>query len=543
MKKILCLTLALLLTCLWACGGEKPPVIQQPTTTAFTGPLEAAVDGRTLTFQPWEGEGLPTSGTYYLAGDAVLTQTVTVEGELNLHLNGHVVTCSTENLLGSLFVVPQGATLTLYDAPLDDGFDLEGLEEAEKIPLGSVRSPKSFNGNPVITSVITVEGTLNVAGGHVDASAISLENKTNGLGLLVADGGVVNMTGGVLSGGINWRSLPQESEEEPADPTQPTEPTEPTVILPPAPEESSLSECGLGGTVYIAPGGTFNLSGGVIRAGEAALGGNVFVARSVEAAGKFTMSGGTVLEGASYSRGGNVYVAGTMEMSGGELTLGESYQHGANLFIEGEFTSTAGNISLGTSDLSRKGYARGGNITVSGDQAKVRMVGLEITDGMSVGAECHGGNLAVFEFGAREFLMEDCTVSGGWGHRGANLYFGHFITEVTPDNIDFVIKNTRVSDGIGTYKGENMCLHSGTANKVIRMTLENCEFSSMEGASRENIALGAGSVDRCYAELVMNGGTLKNGSLGLYGLSQMTLNGVTREACEPGGTGTFVDNP
>lgn len=68
-----------------------------------------------ITFEPWSNPAaLPTSGNYYLANEVMLDPydptTITLTGNLNLCLNGHVA-----NVFGSKIVVPDGKTLAIFD--------------------------------------------------------------------------------------------------------------------------------------------------------------------------------------------------------------------------------------------------------------------------------------------------------------------------------------------------------------------------------------------------------------------------------------------
>lgn len=64
-----------------------------------------------ITFSKWSStSSLPTSGNYYLANDVAYDSDVTLTGNLNLCLNGHVA-----NMYNHKIVVPDEKTLAIYD--------------------------------------------------------------------------------------------------------------------------------------------------------------------------------------------------------------------------------------------------------------------------------------------------------------------------------------------------------------------------------------------------------------------------------------------
>lgn len=533
MKKLICILLAMLL--LTACGANETA----PTTTTAAptkGAPTAQVNGAEVTFAPWEQEGLPTEGSYYLQSDVVLTEKVTITGQLQLHLNGYTVSVAESTTVGEMFHIPAGGKLAVF-------------EEAEG--TGRLVAPRSFTAQPHVVNMFLVEGELTLAGGTVDASAISLENVSNGAAVYVADGGVMNMQGGTLIGGTTIcysldpeKNIPVDSDS--ADATEPTGATEPVPSEPATTEPTEPAEplelVGKGGSVYVQAGATLNISGGTIQAGSAGLGGNIYIDATEEKVGLVNMTGGTVTAGEAMFNGGNFYICGTLKASAGEISLGTAFSHGGNLVVEGTLDVTGVTITGGRCDANGRGGKRGGNILVNGLNAVVSIANAKILNGDGHGSENFGGNISVIGQCAREFSVTDTEISGGQGHRGGNLYFGTLAKDVSPENLDFYMKNVTVSDGTCSYRGANLCMDSDLREVYVELVADDCTFF-LDDLTRENISLGAGAAAYTWATLTMTGGAIDGGNVNLYGSSVLTVNG-TRLTMDPSGSlGEFISNP
>ena len=476
-----------------------------------------------------------------------LAEAVIVTGKLQLHLNGHTVKAMANTFLGSLFKVVAGGELTVCDA-----------EES----LSGIIAPRAFTACPYVTSLFMVEGTLTVAGANVDASAISLENVSNGAVFYVADGGVLNMEAGTVTGGTTTcysldpnKNVPVDTVpadtpiEESTSSTEPaaTEPaatesvaTEPVATEPTEPEEPELF--GKGGTVYVNIGGTFNMSGGTLQNGNAGLGGNVYLEGDDTGVATMNMTGGTILAGETIFHGGNIYNNGVMNVSGGEIAQGKAYNNGGNIVVVGTLEMTGGTIREGRCDAGGMTGKRGGNILVNGLNAVVHISNAQILDGDGQGKENFGGSICVMGQCAREFTITDTDIIGGMGHRGGVLYFGTLAKDVNPENLDFYMSNCTVSGGTCSYRGDNLCMDSDLRGVYVELTMDNCDIIC-DGAARETISLGAGAAVDTWAKVTMNGGSIEGGSVTLYKDSFLITNG-TKLTMEPDSTnGKFIHTP
>ena len=353
MKKMICVALILMLL-LCGCGTESPAT----TETTWDGLHRAQIKGEDVTFEAWEQEGLPTEGCYYLTSDVALSQTVTLTGDLKLHLNGHIISGADGAVLGNFFVVPAGTAMTLYDVP-----------EAE----GAIISPRSYSGKPTVTSMIVVGGSFTMAGGTIDASEISLENVANGTGFYVQDGGVLDVVGGTVVGGFALCSTLDIPEVVVTDDEGVEIELEPMEII------------GKGGSVYLAPGAVCNVSGGVIRNGNAGLGGNIFVDGNDEKSGVLNLTGGTIADGEALFHGGNVYSCGKVVLSGGELRSGGACLNGGNVYSErGTVDVQEGAYVYGGSSAKYKSGGVGGNFFIA-KNGVLTMTGGMVTEGNTTG--------------------------------------------------------------------------------------------------------------------------------------------------------------
>lgn len=531
MKRIVCLVLALLML-LTACGA--PAENQQATETTGDGKLRAQIAGEEVVFEAWDQTGLPSEGNYYLTADVNLDAPVTVSGQLKLHLNGHTVTAEEGVEYGSLITVPAGADLALYDTA--DG-------------LGALRSPRSFSAKPIVEHVIRVEGTVTLAGGTVDASAISLENVANGGAFYVANGGVLNIAEGTVVGGtMLCTSLDPKPKEDPD--AQTTEEDTTTQQGEQVEEETTVEEeipeaieiVGKGGAVFIEAGATCNISGGTVTGGYAGLGGNIYVDANDQAVGQLNISGGSIESGEAMFNGGNIYAMGKITMSDGLLLEGRAYSNGGNIYLEGTLEMTGGTLQAGRCDFNGRSAKRGANLLVNGLNAVVNIDNAQFIDGDGHGSENFGGNISVIGQCAREFSISNSTISGGQAHRGGNVYIGTLAADVNPENLDYYMKNVTISEGSCSYRGANLCMDSDLKGVYINLVMDDCHFIS-DDATRETISLGAGSWVNTWVTLTMNGGSIEGGNLTIYGDSTLTANGTTMTMDNNGGAGVLVINP
>ena len=228
-------------------------------------------------------------------------------------------------------------------------------------------------------NVYVYNGTANVTGGIVTAGlAVS-----GGNFYISTDGKTVTVSGGLVTGGI----------------------------------ATDADATGKGGNFYIGKG-TLTISGGTVSRGMAAYGGgNIYVTSStlnltngkvlggrlctstkdggsvyLASGGTMNMSGGELVGGYSGDCGGNIYMSNTnskLTMSGGTVTDGYAYKYGGNIHLNsGSLNMTGGTVSYGRG-------GRGGNICLAFYAGSTATIGgdnnPQIIGGTAIAAE--GGNL------------------------------------------------------------------------------------------------------------------------------------------------------
>lgn len=402
MKKMICVALALLLL-LCGCGGEG----SKTTETTWDGLHRAQIKGEDVVFEAWEQEGIPTEGSYYLTKDVTLAQTVTVTGDLKLHLNGHVVSGTEGTVYGNYFIVPAGTSMTLYD-------------EAEA--AGTIVSIRSYSGKPTVSSMIVVGGSFTMAGGTLDASAIALENVADGTGIYLQEGATLDVVGGTIIGGA---ALYTELDTQPPVAQDPTAESGAT-------EQPEAEPVGKGGSVYVAPGAVCNVSGGTISKGSAGFGGNIYVDGNEEKPGILNLTGGTITGGESLLHGGNIYSRGKVLISGGELLSGVAVFDGGNVYCEAGPVDVCDQAYV-FDGLSAKAKSTGlggnffiapeGVMTVTGGYISEGKVGGN-NNNLSANIRCEGrfvmnngeitGHIAIVKTGTAHFSGNCNITSNGW---------------------------------------------------------------------------------------------------------------------------------
>lgn len=283
---------------------------------------------------------------------------------------------------------------------------------------------------------ISSDATFNMHGGEIrDGSAVSGGNIA-----IDADGGVFNMYGGTVSGGIAQLADGTDNDGE---------------------------VYALGGNIYVARGTMNQSQGAAISGGLAYTGGNIYFA-----GGKTATLAGTVSGGTGKTAGNiNLRNGSTMILSEGAMvTGGVATFDGGNIQVyKGVLEITGGTLTGG------KAGRWGGSIFADGANARVTLNSGKISGGETTGN--HGGNICVD--GEAVLQLLGGTVTGGKAlhtteGRGGNLYIG---------NADVQIKNTAISMGEAYVSGGNIHIQQCTKD----ILLENCSVEHGTAAAGGNI--------------------------------------------------------
>ena len=166
-----------------------------------------------------------------------------------------------------------------------------------------------------------------------------------------------------------------------------------------------------GGNIYIKGGVDFQILKGTVTKGTATTaGGNIYIA-SGDAAPTCTMSGGTVSSG-SAKNGGGIYITGLTAKLTGTTFKNNSGTNGGTVYCatKGILNMTSGSIQDG------KSKEKGGNIYSASTNAAVNISGGTVSGGV---ATTNGGNIYMNN---GNLNITGGTVSGGKAVEGGNIY-------------------------------------------------------------------------------------------------------------------------
>lgn len=261
-----------------------------------------------------------------LEKDIPIRDTLTVNRAVKLDLNGFVLQMTGND---SVIKVEQGGELTIADSDKDK-------EHKFAQPSGGLSAGLwELNSN----------GSETVNGGIITGG-----NAQKGGGVYVAPGGKLQMTGGSIVGcqaSKNGGGVYLDNNDQTGKPSEFTM------------TDSSIIGCtasDTGGGVTVNPKCTFTMNNGSeIRSCTARLGGGVYITRSANGNGVFTLRNGAILSCTADSWGGGVFNAGAFIMESGTIkgcTAGGDWSSGGGVFNRREFTMRGGRIGEDKTDES-----------------------------------------------------------------------------------------------------------------------------------------------------------------------------------------------
>ncbi len=289
-------------------------------------------------------------------------------------------------------------------------------------------------------------------------------------------------------------------------------------------------DIGRGGNIRMATtGATLELSGNAVISGgkvyrsasnNGGFGGNI----SVNTGTVMTMTGGTVKDGISDYRAGNIDVCGILNLSGGTVTEGQATLGGNIYVLSGSGREL--NITGGTID---KGHATndGGNIYALGP---VNMSGGLVADGKALPADGvststnTGGNIYIAN---TMVITGDAVVRDGFaGAFGGNIYtYKNSSTEIADVTIS---GNAKILDGVAD------------AQKV----------SGIDAGTGGNIRVGINTSLTLKDDALISGGRVVGGGAGgghggnicISSSTIQMLGGVVEKGSAPSGGGNISGN-
>ena len=298
------------------CKGHPGDPMEQPSFQHDDN------DNKSYTALISMGNTTLSQASYYLPGDLKVSETIIIEEEVNLCLNGRTLELAG-GVNGSLFLIKNGGKLTLCDC----------------------KGGGKLVGNDVGSSVVTVatNGTF-----HMYSGTISGAKSTSGGGVCI-DGKPSSFTmyGGMISGNTAKNGSGVYLNVG-------------AFTMYDGTIDSNTAE---NGGVYVA-GGQFIMEGGTISSNEAEHGGGVYVDTSGIV---ILRDGATIKENTSNGNGGGVYVAGgEFAMDGGIISSNKAQYGGGVAAVGGISTMNAGIISSNEAQYGGGVAVIGGTFTVDG---------------------------------------------------------------------------------------------------------------------------------------------------------------------------------
>ena len=466
---------------------EKEVSDPQPETalTALIGGSETPAAGGAVTDVSSESELTKAIAdskfdTVKLAGDIIISSSLTVNRAVTLDLNGHVLKYESANN-GSVIVVENGGQLTIEDS------NTSKLSHRFK-PNGKLWVLDEASGTETVNGGVITGGT----GKPIQfGSGIYVHDAYYGGGVYIAPGGQLTMTGGNIVG--------------------------------------CSAECGGGICIKSerdGKQGQFSMSGGNIIGCSAECGGGVYV-DSESNQSPFSMSGGSIIGCVASDIGGGVRASGTFKMSGQAVirscTVESATQsiYGGGIYVNSSSSfemSGEAKIEYCQAISNSSKSSNGGGVyltnattfTLSGSAViqnckAVNSVNSGETYGGGVSADCMRqitleGNAQIFQ----------CTAANGSGLyiTGSLMYpndWGKLYANGGSVNGDVVLGDKDKSDG--------PCTITGTGETVFKGKVTVTPDSTIEKGTFNGEVINNGTItDGVFNNTVSGSGTINGGT-------------------------------
>ncbi len=422
-----------------------------------------------------------SGGSYYLDADIVLSDTVEVDGEITLCLNGKLL--QYENEAGSVFRIGKEGSLTICDCSEEAHLYSVGADGLWSITDGA--DGKELRGGAII-------------GGKGEKSVIEGSEREHICGgFAYVDGGSLFLYGGNIVG----------------------------------------NRADYGGAVYLTDEGYFEMNGGRICGNlSGARGGGVF-----SHDGKFVLQSGSVSQNRSVKNGGGISVENgcIFNMYGGFVTGNTAGAWGGGIENFSDIKIRGGTVAENSAGEDGGGIYNAGIINISGGSIRENSAKygggvcndncLFIKDGTitsNLAQESGGGiyNGARLQLDGGTIASNTATVSGGGiENDGECVMFGGMIGGSTADDANMA------------HLGGGVCVYSGSFTMYGGSIERN---TAVDGGGVENEALlviKGGAVAYNFAEL-QGGGITNRGDLLLCEDAKVASNASgADESAYPGG--------
>ena len=431
------------------------------------------------------------NGSYYLENDLTVSETLFINTEISLCLNGKVLKYQNNEQNGSIFYILNDGVLNIYDCS-EESHTCEATDSGQWILSNDISDKDSLK---------NVVGGLIIGGTGETREIENLNASYLCGGFAYIQGGVIRIYGGTIVGNT-------------AD---------------------------FGGAVYLTENANLEIHGGKICGNVSNYrGGAVFAQK-----GTVLINNGIISENQANKNGGGIDISGDSKliMNGGRITSNHANEWSGGIENFGTFELYGGTISGNIAAEDGGGVYNGGTLIMRGGT-----VGENIAKyGAGI---CNDQLFILYDGNIRDNLAQE---SGGGIYNahttemyGGNVYGntartsgGGIENDGTFNMYDGLIGGTEAAKANAAYLGGGICLYSGTftmrGGKIIKNT-------GVDGGGVENEAsfiMTGGVITENFASM-QGGGISNRGELILKGNAEIVRNGSgTNEPNEHKGGGVY----
>ena len=429
---------------------------------------------------------MQTGKFYYLDADITISETVKVEGEIHLCLNGMVLKYENNETNGSIFYIGKDGLLRIFDC----SEAIHGCV-ADKNGLWLLTEENEADGRKEIKGGLIIGGT----GEKKDIDELKSSYFCGGFAYI--DGGSLFVYGGNIAG----------------------------------------NQADYGGAVYVTENGHFEMNGGSFRGNLADFrGGAIFVH-----SGTMLLNDGSISENKAVKNGGGINISGNsiLEMRGGSVTGNKAGAWSGGVENFGMFNMYGGTVSGNSASEDAGGVYNGSVFTMHGG---------EICENSATygGGVCNDGKMTIHdgkilanlaqESGGGIYNADRLVINGGKIASNTAVTSGGGIeNDGTCTMYGGSIGGSSTADANMAYLGGGVCVYKGSFTMYGGIIERN---TGVDGGGVENeavFALQGGTVTYNYAAM-QGGGITNRGQLILGDGSSVVSNASgTNEGEVPGG--------
>lgn len=307
---------------------------------------------------------LAGGGSYYLGTNIAISNGITINGTVNLCLNGHSITKTSESdTFAGVIKVESGSSFTLCDC------------NGSGMGNGKITHADGVTGRGVLVGSSSVKTTFFLMyGGTISGNRI---NRQDGAGV-----GVQNASFKMYGGTISENHVEGNANYGGGVAVH----TSGKFIMYGGEISRNTSDADSGGVGVV--GSSFEMHGGIISGNNAAIGGGVCLWND-----SFTLSGGTISGNTAKGDGGGVYFKGdTLTISGTVEISGNSAANGGGVYLKSRNLKMTGgsiinnNVTDGSGggvyfNVDGSSFNVSGNVSITGNKKGATSTGSGLIGG------------------------------------------------------------------------------------------------------------------------------------------------------------------